>query len=36
VTLPPESYERLWSDRFEQFDVMLEELRRAEGDGHGG
>jgi hypothetical protein len=28
-------YERLWSDRFEQLDVVLEELKREEqGDGN--
>ena len=25
-------YERSWSERFEQLDVVLEELKRAEGD----
>ena len=27
------AYERSWSDRFEQLDVVLEELKREEGDG---
>jgi DNA-binding transcriptional ArsR family regulator len=27
-------YEQLWSDRFDQLDDVLEELRKEEGDGH--
>ena len=26
-------YERLWSERFERLDVVLEELKKEEGDG---
>ena len=29
------SYERLWSERFEQLDVVLEELKQEEEDGSG-
>ncbi len=29
-------YERTWSERFERLDVVLEELKRDEGDGDGG
>ncbi len=28
-------YERLWSERFDQLDVVLEELKDEEGDGNG-
>jgi DNA-binding transcriptional ArsR family regulator len=28
-------YERLWSERFEQLDVVLEELKKEEGDASG-
>lgn len=28
-------YERLWEERFEQLDAVLEELKRDEGDGDG-
>jgi DNA-binding transcriptional ArsR family regulator len=27
------SYERLWSKRFDQLDVVLDELKKEEGDG---
>jgi hypothetical protein len=27
------SYERLWSERFDQLDVVLDELKKEEGDG---
>jgi len=27
-------HERLWSERFEQLDVVLEELKQTEGEGH--
>jgi hypothetical protein len=27
------SYERSWSERFDQLDVVLEELNKEEGDG---
>jgi DNA-binding transcriptional ArsR family regulator len=30
------SYERSWSERFDQLDVVLEDLKRQEGDGGGG
>ena len=29
------AYERSWSERFDQLDVVLEELKREEGDGDG-
>jgi DNA-binding transcriptional ArsR family regulator len=29
------SYERSWSERFDQLDVVLEELKQEEGDGDG-
>jgi DNA-binding transcriptional ArsR family regulator len=29
------SYERLWSERFDQLDVVLDELKKEEGDGAG-
>jgi DNA-binding transcriptional ArsR family regulator len=29
-------YERTWSERFEQLDVVLEELKQKEEEGHGG
>jgi DNA-binding transcriptional ArsR family regulator len=29
-------YERSWSERFDQLDVVLEDLKRQEGDGGGG
>jgi DNA-binding transcriptional ArsR family regulator len=30
------SYERSWTERFDQLDVVLENLKRQEGDGGGG
>jgi hypothetical protein len=27
------TYERLWSERFDQLDVVLDELKKEEGDG---
>ena len=27
------SYERLWSERFDQLDIVLDELKKEEGDG---
>jgi DNA-binding transcriptional ArsR family regulator len=30
------NYERTWSERFEQLDAVLEDLKRQEGDGDGG
>jgi DNA-binding transcriptional ArsR family regulator len=27
------NYERLWSERFDQLDVVLDELKKEEGDG---
>jgi DNA-binding transcriptional ArsR family regulator len=30
------SYERLWSERFDHLDVVLDELKKEEGDGTGG
>jgi DNA-binding transcriptional ArsR family regulator len=30
------SYERSWTERFDQLDVVLEDLKRQEGDGGGG
>jgi DNA-binding transcriptional ArsR family regulator len=30
------TYERLWSERFDQLDVVLDELKKEEGDGNGG
>jgi DNA-binding transcriptional ArsR family regulator len=30
------SYDRSWSERFDQLDVVLEDLKRQEGDGGGG
>src|SRR5918992_5093320 len=30
------SYERLWSERFEELDVVLDELKKEQGDGDGG
>lgn len=30
------AYERSWSERFDQLDVVLEELKREEAEGHGG
>jgi DNA-binding transcriptional ArsR family regulator len=29
------NYERLWSERFDQMDVVLDELKKEEGDGAG-
>ncbi len=30
------AYERTWSERFEALDVVLDELKKEEGDGHDG
>ena len=30
------SYERLWSERFDQLDVVLDELKKEQGDGDSG
>jgi DNA-binding transcriptional ArsR family regulator len=29
------AYERSWSERFDELDVVLDELKKEEGDGHG-